>query len=56
MNASHTIERCEEVTGTVLHAVFNALYDQKVSLGATRNSAAALGRYTSSMENQSAVA
>ena len=25
MDGSHTIERCEEVTGAVLHAVFNAL-------------------------------
>ena len=32
MNGSHTIERCEEVTGEVLHAVFNALFNQKVSL------------------------
>jgi len=32
MNGSHTIERCEEVTDEVLHAVFNALLDQKVSL------------------------
>ncbi len=32
MDGSHTIERCEEVTGDVLHAVFNALFDQKVSL------------------------
>ena len=32
MNGSHTIERCEEVTDEVLHAVFNALFDQKVSL------------------------
>jgi fructose-bisphosphate aldolase class I len=32
MDGSHTIERCEEVTGSVLHAVFNALFDQKVSL------------------------
>jgi fructose-bisphosphate aldolase class I len=32
MDGSHTIERCEEVTGIVLHAVFNALFDQKVSL------------------------
>ena len=26
MNGAHTIERCEEVTGTVLHAVFHALF------------------------------
>jgi len=32
MDGSHTIDRCEEVTGEVLHAVFNALYDQRVSL------------------------
>ena len=32
MDGSHTIERCEEVTGEVLHAVFNALFDQKVAL------------------------
>lgn len=32
MDGPHTIERCEEVTGEVLHAVFNALFDQKVSL------------------------
>ena len=34
MNGSHTIERCEEVTGTVLHAVFDALFEQGVSLEA----------------------
>jgi fructose-bisphosphate aldolase class I len=32
MDGSHTLERCEEVTANVLHAVFNALFDQKVSL------------------------
>ncbi|HEV8525791.1 MAG TPA: class I fructose-bisphosphate aldolase [Terriglobales bacterium] len=32
MNGSHTIERCEEVTANVLHAVFNALFEQRVSL------------------------
>jgi fructose-bisphosphate aldolase class I len=32
MDGSHSIERCEEVTGSVLHEVFNALFDQKVSL------------------------
>jgi fructose-bisphosphate aldolase class I len=32
MDGSHTIERCEEVTGDILHAVFNALFDQEVSL------------------------
>jgi fructose-bisphosphate aldolase class I len=32
MNGSHTIERSEEVTGNVLHAVFNELFDQGVYL------------------------
>ena len=32
MDGAHTIERCEDVTGHVLHNVFNALFDQKVSL------------------------
>ena len=32
MDGSHTIERCEEVTSHVLHAVFDALFDQNVSL------------------------
>jgi fructose-bisphosphate aldolase class I len=32
MNGAHTIERCEEVTGTVLHAVFHALFEQGVLL------------------------
>ena len=32
MDGSHTIERCEEVTGTVLHAVFHALFEQGVAL------------------------
>lgn len=32
MDGSHTIERCEAVTGNVLHAVFNALFEQRVSL------------------------
>ncbi|MGH7259489.1 MAG: class I fructose-bisphosphate aldolase [Nitrospiraceae bacterium] len=32
MDGHHTIERCEDVTGAVLHAVFHALYEQKVSL------------------------
>jgi len=32
MDGSHTIERCNEVTGRVLHAVFNALYEHEVSL------------------------
>jgi fructose-bisphosphate aldolase, class I len=32
MDGSHSIERCEEVTGAVLHAVFSALHDQRVRL------------------------
>jgi fructose-bisphosphate aldolase, class I len=32
MDGSHTIERCEEVTSVVLHAVFRALFEQRVSL------------------------
>jgi fructose-bisphosphate aldolase class I len=32
MDGSHTIEPCEAVTGAVLHAVFDALYHQHVSL------------------------
>jgi fructose-bisphosphate aldolase class I len=32
MDGAHTIARCEEVTGGVLHAVFNALYEQDVAL------------------------
>ena len=32
MDGSHTIERCEEITGSVLHATFNALFQQRVSL------------------------
>ena len=32
MDGSHGIERCAEVTGTVLHAVFGALFEQGVSL------------------------
>jgi fructose-bisphosphate aldolase class I len=32
MNGSHTIQRCEAVTGAVLHAVFNALAEQGVAL------------------------
>src|SRR5262249_7094714 len=32
MDGAHTIERAEEVTGTVLHAVFDALRDQHVML------------------------
>jgi fructose-bisphosphate aldolase class I len=32
MEGSHTIDRCEEVTGNVLQAVFDALFEQRVSL------------------------
>jgi fructose-bisphosphate aldolase, class I len=32
MDGTHDIERCEQVTGAVLHAVFNALRDQRVML------------------------
>jgi fructose-bisphosphate aldolase class I len=32
MDGPHTIERCEEVTGAVLHAVFDALLEQGVRL------------------------
>ncbi|MGE3154866.1 MAG: class I fructose-bisphosphate aldolase [Nitrospiraceae bacterium] len=32
MDGAHTIDRCEEVTGSVLHAVFDSLYGQRVSL------------------------
>jgi len=32
MEGNHTIERCNEVTADVLHAVFNSLYEQNVSL------------------------
>ena len=32
MDGPHAIERCEEVTGVVLHAVFRALLEQRVSL------------------------
>ena len=32
MDGPHAIERCEEVTGLVLHAVFHALFDQGVAL------------------------
>ena len=32
MDGSHTLERCTEVTGAVLHAVFHALFEQGVSL------------------------
>ena len=34
MDGSHSIERCEEVTTTVLHAVFQALFEQRVALDA----------------------
>ena len=34
MDGSHAIERCEEVTGIVLHAVFDALFEQGVVLEA----------------------
>jgi fructose-bisphosphate aldolase class I len=34
MDGSHSIERSEEVTGMVLHAVFQALLEQRVSLEA----------------------
>jgi len=32
MDGSHGIERCEKVTGTVLHDVFRALFEQRVAL------------------------
>src|SRR5262249_10349084 len=32
MDGPHTIEHCEEVTRNVLHATFNALFEQRVSL------------------------
>ena len=32
MDGTHTLERCEAVTGMVLHAVFDALFDQGVRL------------------------
>jgi fructose-bisphosphate aldolase, class I len=32
MDGAHSIERCEEVTGMVLHAVFRALFEQGISL------------------------
>jgi fructose-bisphosphate aldolase, class I len=32
MDGSHSIERCEEVTTMVLHAVFEALFEQRVAL------------------------
>ena len=35
MTGAHSIERCEEVTGDVLHAVFDALSEQNVRLEAS---------------------
>ena len=35
MDGTHTIERCEEVTGTVLQFVFDALYEEGVLLEGT---------------------
>lgn len=32
MDGPHPLRRCEEVTGQALHAVFDALFDQRVSL------------------------
>ena len=32
MDGEHSVERCEEVTGNVLHVVFNALFAHEVSL------------------------
>jgi fructose-bisphosphate aldolase, class I len=32
MDGSHSIERCEEVTNSVLHTVFHALFEQRVRL------------------------
>jgi fructose-bisphosphate aldolase, class I len=32
MDGSHSIERCEKVTGVVLHTVFDALFEQRVAL------------------------
>ena len=32
MDGSHTIERCEDVTSSILHAVFHALFEQCVGL------------------------
>jgi hypothetical protein len=34
MDGSHSLERCEEVTSMVLHAVFQALFEQRISLEA----------------------
>ena len=33
MDGSHSIGRCEEVTSVVLHAVFDALFEQRVCAG-----------------------
>ena len=35
MRGEHALERCEEVTGEVLHAVFDALFAHRVALEAT---------------------
>jgi len=32
MDGSHSIERCDEVTGVVLHVVFETLFEQRVAL------------------------
>jgi fructose-bisphosphate aldolase, class I len=34
MDGSHSMERCEEATSMVLHAVFQALFEQRISLEA----------------------
>ena len=34
MDGSHTIKRCKDITGVVLHAVFDALFEQGVALEA----------------------
>jgi fructose-bisphosphate aldolase, class I len=34
MDGAHTIDRCEDVTGIVLHTVFQALFEQRVALEA----------------------
>jgi fructose-bisphosphate aldolase class I len=34
MNGTHAIDRCEEVTGSVLHAVFDELHEQRIHLEA----------------------
>jgi fructose-bisphosphate aldolase, class I len=38
MDGAHTIERCEEVTGVVLHAVFHALFETPTSRAPTAKS------------------